>query len=86
MHFVKDSGEREAASLRVGLPVKLDEQTWYCAYELRTVSRHRLFGMHGIDAIQALDLTMKTLGVEIDHWERSQGGKFHFLGEAGAGI
>ncbi|MEO6925641.1 MAG: hypothetical protein ABI129_03150 [Rhodanobacter sp.] len=86
MVFVRDSGEREAASLRVGVPVKIGDESWQCPYELRTDSRVKAFGMHGVDALQALELTMKTLRVEVDYWERHQKGKFHFLDEEGAGI
>jgi hypothetical protein len=86
MVFLRTTGEREAATLRVGLPVKIDDNTWYCPYELCTDSATKSFGMHGIDALQALELTMKTLGVEVAYWEKSKGGKFHFLDEEGAGI
>jgi hypothetical protein len=86
MLLVRNTGEREAASLRVGLPVMIENKTWYCPYELRTDTRTKVFGMHGVDALQALELTMKTLSVEVDCWERSQSGKFYFLDEEGAGI
>ena len=86
MLFARSTGEREAASLRVGLPLRIDEDTWYCPYELRTDSARKAFGMHGIDALQALELTMKTLSVEVAYWEKSKSGKFHFLDEEGAGI
>jgi hypothetical protein len=86
MFFVRSTGEREAASLRVGLPVKIEDEIWYCPYELRTDSRIKMFGMHGVDALQALELTMKTLRVEVDYWEKHQNGKFYFLDEEGAGI
>jgi hypothetical protein len=86
MSFVRNTGEREAATLRVGLPYKVGEGEWICPYELRTDSTRRAFGAHGIDALQALELAMKILGTEVEHWERSQHGKFHFLDEEGAGI
>lgn len=86
MVFVRKAGERESASLRVGLPVMIDEDTWYCPYELRTDSATKVFGMHGIDALQALELTMKTLGVEVAYWEKSKSGRFYFLDEEGAGF
>jgi len=86
MIFVRSTGAREVASLRVGLPVMAGDGTWYCPYELCTDTRSKVFGIHGVDALQALELTLKTLGVEVDHWERSQNGKFHFLDEEGAGI
>lgn len=86
MVFVHDTGEREDASLRVGLPVKIKDETWCCPYEICTQSRVKTFGMYGVDALQALELTMKTLSVEVDHWERHQKGKFHFLDEEGPAI
>lgn len=86
MVFVRNTGEREAALLRVGQPVKIDDMTWCCPYELRTKSASKIFGMHGVDALQALELTMKTLGVEIEYWEKFRNGKFHFLDEERAGI
>jgi hypothetical protein len=66
--------------------VQIEDESWYCPYELRTDSRVKALGMYGVDAIQALELTMKTLRVEVDYWERRQNGKFHFLDEEGAGI
>lgn len=86
MLFVRHTGEREAASLRVGLPVKDEENSWLCPYELRTDSAKKVFGMYGVDALQALELTMKILSLEVAHWEKSKGGKFHFLDDEGAGI
>lgn len=86
MVFVRDTGEQEAASLRVGLPVRVKDETWCCPYELRTDSRVKAFCMYGVDALQALELTMKTLRTEVDYWERRQNGRFHFLDEEGAGI
>jgi hypothetical protein len=86
MVFVRNTGERESASLYVGLPVMIGEDTWYCPYALCTDSAKKTFGMHGIDALQALELTMKTLSVEVAYWEKSKKGKFHFLDEEGAGI
>ncbi|MFK2903331.1 hypothetical protein ISP17_05105 [Dyella ginsengisoli] len=86
MVFVHDTGEREDASLRVGLPVRIKDETWCCPYELRTQGRVKAFAMYGVDALQALELTMKTLRVEVDHWERHRKGKFHFLDGEGAAI
>jgi hypothetical protein len=42
--------------------------------------------MYGVDALQALELAIKTLPVEIEYWERRQQGRFHFLDEEGSGI
>lgn len=87
MEFIFDDGRKEKAFLKVGMPFEYGEGLdWCCPYELSTESGKKLFGMFGIDALQALELTMKTLGVEIEHWERTKKGKFHFLNEEGAAI
>jgi len=87
MEFIFDDGRKEKASLKVGMPFEYNEDLdWCCSYELSTESGRKLFGMIGIDALQALELTMKTLRVEIEHWERTKKGKFYFLNEEGAAI
>jgi hypothetical protein len=87
MEFIFEGGRKEKAFLKVGLPFEYgDGFDWCCPYELSTESSKTLGGMFGIDALQALDLTMKTLRVETEHWERSKKGKFHFLDEEGAAI
>lgn len=87
MTFHFKDGRVEDASLKVGLPFEYGNgYDWCCPYELKTQSKTKLFGMFGIDALQALELTMKTLKAEIEAWEKSQDGKFYFLGEEGAEI
>lgn len=87
MTFVFDDGRKEQASLKVGMPFEYDKDlNWCCPYELSTESSRKLFKMIGIDALQALELTMKTLSVEVEHWERTKKGKFYFLDEEGAAI
>ena len=85
--FVSSDGSKEEAFLRVGMPYEYTKSLdWCCPYELGTASEKKIFGMIGIDALQALELTMKTLSVEIEHWERKKKGKFHFLDKKGAGL
>lgn len=87
MEFIFDDGRKEKAYLKVGMPFECKENTdWCCPYELSTESKKKVFGMVGIDALQALEFTMKILRVEIEHWERTKNGKFYFLNEEGAGI
>lgn len=87
MVFVFEDGKREKASLKVGAPFEYGEGfEWCCPYELSTDSSKKLFGMFGVDSMQALQLTLKTLAVEIEYWEKSKKGKFYFLNEEGAAI
>lgn len=87
MEFIFEDGRKEKAFLKVGMPFEHGKGLDWCSpYELSTESAKKLFGMYGIDALQALELTMKTLSVEIEHWEKTKKGKFHFLNEEGAAI
>lgn len=87
MTFVFANGRAENAYLRIGMPFEAGGgMDWCCPFELGTESNKRLRGIHGIDAVQALDLAMKSLRVDIEYWERTKDGKFYFLDEEGAGI
>ncbi len=87
MEFISNDGNKEKAFLKIGKPFEHSKELdWCCPYELSTESDRKLFGMIGIDSLQALELTMKTLRVEIEHWEKSKNGRFYFLGEEGAEV
>jgi hypothetical protein len=85
--FVSDEGISEPVTLRVGLPYACEEpEAYVCPYELASKNYSKLFGMVGIDTIQALELSVSILKVELDHWEKKFKGKFHFLDEIGHGV
>ncbi len=85
--FISSDGKMENVLVKIGMPYEYNEQKdWCCPYELVSESHRRLYGMIGIDSLQALELTMKTIKTEIEFWEKSKDGKFHFLDEEGSGI
>jgi hypothetical protein len=87
MEFHYNDGKKEKAYLKIGRPFEYGEGLdWCCPYELSTESQKKVFGTFGIDSLQAMELTMKTLRVEVEYWEKSQKGKFYFLGEEGAEV
>lgn len=82
--FVRDDGSSENVSVNIGTPYTINsEGDCCCPYQIISDSRNKLFGMVGIDTLQALALTMKTLDCELSHWEKTFKGKFYFLGEEG---
>ncbi len=82
--FIREDGSSESVILNIGVPYKTDiESECFCPYQIISKSRNKLYGMVGIDTLQALELTMKTLNCELDYCERTFKGKFHFLGEEG---
>lgn len=65
--------------VRVGKPVQIDDETWVCPYQIQAGQRIRTLGMHGIDSMQALVLTMKTLDVEIAYVAKMSGASVEYI-------
>jgi hypothetical protein len=54
-------------------------EDWICPYEIWVGDERRSMEMHGIDSIQALQLTIATLDVELRHSARKYAGTlFHY--------
>ena len=75
-------GERQDVLVKVGRPV-IDEagESWICTYEIVLGDECRADTSHGIDSMQALQLAISTLDVELKAKAESLGGKLYFLGE-----
>jgi hypothetical protein len=76
------SGSEIDAIARIGRP-HIDESgdNWVCPYEINVAGESRIFGMHGIDSFQALELTIKMVEVEIGVEAKKRSGKLFFLEE-----
>jgi hypothetical protein len=44
---------------------EIDGSSWLCRYEIGWPSGSRLSAGHGVDAIQALNLTMQKIGIDL---------------------
>jgi hypothetical protein len=85
--FVGDDGVTEKVLVKIGKPYKVKDQGDYCCpYELVSGSHRKIYGSIGIDTFQALQLATSTINTEIRYWEKKHKGRFHFLGEEGAGL
>jgi hypothetical protein len=68
-----EDGRTEKFLIRVGVPYECGEGfDWCCPYEIGTESNRNLRGIFGIDSIQALELAMNIIKVEIKHWGKFQ--------------
>jgi hypothetical protein len=84
LRFVKSDGSSEEVMLNVGAPTQFNEEgDWHCPYQICSARHSKINAMVGIDSLQALTLTMKTLDVELNYWERKHDGRFYFLDEIG---
>lgn len=79
LDFVRGNAADIPCFVRVGKPVQVDDDTWVCPYQIEAGERIKTLGMHGIDSMQALVLTMKTLDVEIAHVAKIFGASVQYL-------
>jgi hypothetical protein len=72
------TGESVRVSVKLGRP-KLDAsgENWVCEYEVWFGEICRSMAMHGVDAMQALQLSLATLDVELEHGARKRGGSLY---------
>lgn len=79
LDLVSLDGTTTSCSVKVGAPVPGEHNEWVCPYQLEAGDRVKDMGMHGIDSMQALVLTMKTLDVEIAHMAKKLDASVRFL-------
>jgi hypothetical protein len=80
--FTTGGSERVLVSIYSPRPAE-EPEMWWCPYSIIGNKVHKIFRMAGIDAIQALTLTLATIPVELEWLSRKHEGEFLFLGEHG---
>ena len=58
----------------LGMPRKVGSDEWACACTTRFAEEVRSIEIHGGDSMQALQLAMVTLDVELEHGAKRRGG------------
>jgi hypothetical protein len=67
-----------AVVVKLGRPESTGED-WCCPYEIWFGDTSRSMAMHGADAMQALQLSIATLDVELEYGAEKRGGRlYHF--------
>jgi hypothetical protein len=65
---------------RLGKPVPVEPGvSWKCPYEIWFGDECKSFAMHGIDSLQALQLSISILDVELEQGAKRRGGKLEYL-------
>jgi hypothetical protein len=75
-----ESGSIEVA-VKVGRPEPDPRGDWTCQYEILFGETPKNMAMHGIDSMQALQLTIATLDVELEYGAKRLKGKLFHLNE-----
>src|SRR5260370_17980959 len=60
--------------VKLGRPVPDGNDCWKCEYEINFGDATRTMAMHGGDALQALQLSMATLDMELEYGARNRAG------------
>jgi hypothetical protein len=67
--------------VKLGRPVPDGNDCWKCEYEIDFGDATRTMAMHGGDALQALQLSMATLDMELEYGARNRAGVLYHLDE-----
>ena len=65
----------------LGMPRKVGSDEWVCACITRFADETRSMEIHGGDSMQALQLAMVTLDVELQHGAKFRGGTLLYFDE-----
>lgn len=73
--------------VEIGAPKRFaDDEAWYCPYHIAGPGCERTFAMVGIDSVQALLLTLNSIGSELFVIDRDLGGKLRLFGDKDLGF
>lgn len=64
MLFLRRGAEEKQIPIHIHMPV-FDEKSWACDYEIGWPEGNAVSAAHGIDALQALMMTLQKIGTEI---------------------
>jgi hypothetical protein len=66
---------------RLGSPKEVGKDEWTCACITRFANEERAMDIHGGDSMQALQLAMATLDVELQHGAKLRSGTLYYFDE-----
>ena len=66
---------------RLGSPKEFGSNEWTCACVTKFANEERSIEIHGGDSMQALQLAMATLDVELQHGAKRRGGTLYYFDE-----
>lgn len=79
LELIGSDGTVTACTVKVGEPVPDENGDWVCPYEVQAGQDIILFGMHGVDSMQALIGTLKTLDGEVSRLAKKLAADVRYL-------
>lgn len=84
IELVLENGANEKFLVSIAKPELAESgDSYICPHEFLTEKFEKVVNIHGVDPIQALELSIKSIAPYLEYLERKRGGIFHFLGEPG---
>ncbi len=74
-------GPPEEVIVRLGIPQESEDGAFFCPFEIVGFGAMRIRCAWGVDAFQALQLTLKMIGVNLHHYRQGYGEGFYFTEE-----
>ena len=79
---LRSAGQTVEVVVKLGRPEPdATHDSWKCEYEISFGDATKSMAIHGGDALQALQLSMATLDVELKHGAKARGGVLWYLDE-----
>jgi hypothetical protein len=75
------SGSKEEVIVRLGVPQESPERGFYCPFEIVGFGNTRIKCAFGVDAFQALKLTVKMIGVDLHYFRQRYGSRLYLFEE-----
>jgi len=81
LKFVID-GRQDLVEVAMGKPQQsVDGTDFYCPYHIKGGGKDKVMAIFGIDALQGMQLALKTIGVELATINRDSGGRLLLDGD-----
>jgi hypothetical protein len=83
---IGDDGFGEVVIL-MGKPQRFpDSGDYFCAYQIKGVGNEKIRWGGGVDAFQAIEISMKMIGVDLDALVHGEGHKLSWNADKGGGL
>ncbi len=74
--FIRNGQEPVQVELLMGRPEKFPDHTdYYCPYQIKGLRQENAVAIGGVDAFQAMQLALNTIGVELEVRAKESGGE-----------
>ena len=75
--FLVDEPRREIL-VKIGKPQLSEHNDYVCPIQVAGIGEERVFGIYGVDSVQALELAMRSLGSELQRLNTQHQGRIRW--------